>query len=115
MNDVEMVTDKLLKFRKNRDWEKFHNPKDLAISLILEASELLEHFQWKSEEEVKKHIREHRVDIANELADVFNWILLIAHDLNIDLIQASLKKINKNKQKYPVKKSKGKYTKWTNL
>lgn len=110
-----MVTDKLLKFRKNRDWEKFHNPKDLAISLILEASELLEHFQWKSEEEVKKHIREHRVDIANELADVFNWILLIAHDLNIDLIQASLKKINKNKQKYPVKKSKGKYTKWTNL
>ena len=115
MNDIKTVTHKLLEFRKKRDWGKFHKPKDLAISLILEASELLEHFQWKSEDEVKKYIKDYKEEVAEELADVFNWVLLLSHDLKIDIIEASLKKIEKNSKKYPTAKAKGKYTKYTKL
>ncbi len=115
MNDIEIVTNKLLEFRKKRNWEQFHKPKDLAISLVLEAGELLEHFQWRSDEEIRKHVIDQKNEVAEELADVFNWVLLLAHDLNIDIIKSSLKKIDKNRKKYPVKKTKGKHTKYTNL
>lgn len=115
MNDIKTVTKKLLKFRRDRDWEKFHKPKDLAISLVLEANEVLEHFQWKSEEEIEKYTSQHKEELAEELADVFNWVLLISYDLKIDIIQASQKKIGINKQKYPIKKSRSKHTKYTEL
>lgn len=115
MNDLQKIRNKLISFRNERDWKKFHKPKDLAISLILESSELLEHFQWKTDEEFKEYTKKHKDEIAEELADVFNWVVLIAHDLKIDLIEASLKKIEKNNKKYPVEKIKGTYKKYTEL
>lgn len=115
MNSLEIIKSKLLLFRNERDWKKFHKPKDLAISLILEASEVLEHFQWKTEEEIEKYTKEHKDEIAEELADVFNWVILIAYDLKIDLIKSSLKKIDKNSKKYPIEKARGNHKKYKEL
>jgi NTP pyrophosphatase (non-canonical NTP hydrolase) len=112
---ISNITEKLIEFRKARDWEKFHSPKDIAISLALEAAEVLEHFQWKSESEIKAYIASNKSEIGEELADVFNWILLLSHDLNIDILKAAEEKIEINGKKYPVEKSKGKATKYTKL
>lgn len=81
MSEIKKLTDLILAFREERDWKQFHNPKDCAISLSLEASEVLEHFQWKTPEEIKSYIETHRDDIGEELADVFYWVLLMSHDL----------------------------------
>src|SRR3989344_2350493 len=107
MADFKPILERLIKFRNERDWEQFHAPKDLALSLVLEAAEVLEHFQWKSAEEIEEYIKTHKGDIAEELADVFNWVILMAHDLDIDLLEAANKKIDKNGKKYPVEKAKG--------
>lgn len=115
MNEVNDLTKKILKFRNERNWKQFHNPKDLAISLSLEAAEVLEHFQWKSKEEIEEYVKTHKEHIGEELADVFYWILLISHDLKIDIIKASEKKLEKNKNKYPIEKAKGKHTKYNEL
>ena len=110
----ELIT-KLNAFRDARDWRQFHNPKDSAISLSLEASEVLEHFQWKNEQEMKDHIKSHKEDIGEELVDVLYWVLLLSHDINIDLEKAFAKKMKKNEKKYPVKKARGRHTKYTDL
>lgn len=115
MADIKELTKKLIAFRKERDWEKFHSPKDLAISLSLEAAEVLEHFQWKSEKEIEEYVKTHKDEIGEELADVFNWVILMSHDFGIDIGAASAKKISQNEAKYPVEKVKGRYTKYTNL
>lgn len=112
----DKILESLLAFRRERDWEKFHTPKDLAISIVLEAAELLEEFQWKSEEEVARHVaREGRQRIAEELADLAIYIKLMAHDLKIDLDSAISAKIEKNRAKYPVEKSRGTAKKYTDL
>jgi len=113
--DLNNSIKKILVFRNARNWKQFHNPKDLAISLSLEASEVLEHFQWKSREEIEEYIKTHKEHIGEELADVFYWVLLIGHDLKIDIIDALDKKMKKNAEKYPVKKVKGKHTKYNKL
>lgn len=103
---------KIIAFRDERDWKQFHNPKDLAISLTLEASELLENFQWKSSEqavEVKLN------DIQDELADVLIYSLMLAHDLGIDVKEAILHKLEKNAEKYPTDKFKGTSRKYTDV
>lgn len=115
MNELSDLTQKIVKFNKERDWKQFHNPKDLAISLSLEASEVLEHFQWKNKEEIEEYIKTHKEHIGEELADVFYWVLLMSHDLKIDIIKASEKKLKKNIEKYPIKKAKGKHLKYTEL
>ncbi len=115
MSDIKKLTDKILAFRDARDWKQFHNPKDVALSLVLEASEVLEHFQWKNTKEIEKYIKTNKTDIGEELADVLYWVLLMSKDLNIDIVEALEKKIKRNEQKYPVKKSKGKHTKYTEL
>lgn len=115
MNELSDLTKKIVKFNKERDWKQFHNPKDLAISLSLEASEVLEHFQWKNKEEIEEYIKTHKEHIGEELADVFYWVLLMSHDLKIDIIKASEKKLKKNIEKYPIKKAKGKHLKYTEL
>lgn len=113
------VTNELIKkivaFRDARDWKQFHNPKDMALSLVLEASEVMEHFQWKGKEEMNKYVVEHKEDIGEELADVLYWILLMGHDFNIDVLHALEKKLEKNKKKYPVEKAKGSAKKYTEL
>lgn len=107
---MDEILDRLLQFRKERDWEKFHNPKDLALSLSLEASELLENFQWKdSKEAVDKNLE----NIKDELADVLIYSLFFAHDLNLDISEIIYQKIEKNEKKYPVEKAFGTNKKYT--
>lgn len=115
MNQIQILTELITKFRDARDWKQFHNPKDVAISLSLEAGEVLEHFQWKSSEEIEKYIKENKKEIADELADVFYWVLLMSHDLNIDIEKALKLKMKENGKKYPVKKAKGRHNKYTEL
>jgi len=115
MKDIAKITKEIVAFRDVRDWKQFHNPKDLAISLALEAGEVLEHFQWKSKEEIQAYIKTNKTEIAEELADVFYYILLMANDLDIDIVKAFNKKMLQNSKKYPVKKAKGKHTKYTKL
>lgn len=105
----------VIKFRDDRNWKQFHNPKDVALSLVLEAAEVLEHFQWKNTEEVKKYIITNKDDIGEELADVFNWVLQMSYDLEIDILDALEKKIKKNAIKYPIEKAKGIAKKYTEL
>jgi len=115
MDKIQKLTERIIAFRDARDWKQFHKPKDLAISLSLEASEVLEHFQWKSEKEIKEYIKTDKEHIADELADVLNYLLVLSHDLGIDIIEAEEKKITKNENKYPVEKAKGKHTKYNKL
>lgn len=112
---IDYLIKELINFRKKRDWKKFHNPKNLAISISLEANEILEHYQWLSFDESHKYSKENKEEIAEEMADVFNYLLLLAHDLDIDLVEESKKKIKKNNKKYPIEKSKGKSLKYTKL
>ncbi len=115
MKSVEELVKKIIKFRDARNWKQFHNPKDLALSLSLEASEVVEHFQWKSEKEIKEYVKTNKDEIGEELADVLYWILLISHDLNINILDTLDKKIDKNDKKYPVDKAKNKHTKYNKL
>ena len=112
---VQELTNRIIKFRDDRDWKQFHNPKDVALSLCLEAAEVLEHFQWKNKEEIEKYVVEAKDHIGEELADVLYWVLLLSHDIDIDILDALDKKILKNESKYPVEKAKGKHTKYNNL
>ena len=115
MNNIKFLTEKIIAFRDERDWKQFHNPKDVSISLALEAAELLEHFQWKNAGEIDKHIKTHKADISDELADVLYWVLLLGHDLKIDVLDALDNKLRKNAKKYPVSKTKGRHTKYNKL
>lgn len=115
MNPIAKLTKQIVDFRDRRDWKQFHNPKDLSLSLVLEAVEVMEHFQWKSPEEIKEYVKNNKGEIADELADVFYWILLISNDLDIDIEEALERKMRINDEKYPEDKAKGNHTKYTNL
>ena len=115
MGEIRELTEKMMKFREERDWKQFHNHKDVALSLMLEAAEVLEHFQWKSPEEVVRHGQECKEELGDELADVTWYVFELAHDLDIDLPQAILRKMKKNAEKYPVEKCKGRHTKYNKL
>ena len=104
--------DKINKFRDDRDWRQFHNEKDLAISISLEAAELLELFQWKSPEEVRENSIER---IKEELADVLIYSHMLASNLDLDIDEIIEAKLEKNNIKYPVDKSKGNKEKYTEL
>lgn len=112
---IEDLSKEVVKFRDDRDWKQFHNPKDSSISLLLEATELLEHFQWKNGEDLNEYVNKNKDQIADELADILYWILLISNDLNIDMSKAFMQKLIKNNQKYPIEKSKGNSLKYDQL
>ena len=103
------VIAKLLKFRDDRDWKQFHNPKDLSMALSIEASELMELFLWKSPEQADEN------KIKEELADVIAYALLLADHYDLDVEKIVTDKISLNETKYPVSKAKGKATKYTEL
>lgn len=114
--DLQAIVDALLKFRRERDWEQFHRPKDLAISVVLEAAELLEEFQWKTDAEIKQHLSEGGLEnVREEIADIAIYLLLLSNDLGIDLLSAIRGKIRKNEKKYPVAKAKGSSKKYDKL
>ena len=115
MSDIKELTERIKEFRDKRDWKQFHNPKDVALSLVLEATEVLEHFQWKSPVEIEEYIKTAKDDIGEELADVLYWVLLLSNDLKINIKKALEKKIKKNEDRYPVEKAKGKHTKYNKL
>ena len=115
IGEIAALTEKIKKFRDERDWKQFHNHKDMAISLVLEATEVLEHFQWRTPEEGEERARSHKEELADELADVTYFLFELADNLKIDLGKALISKLEKNAQKYPVEKSKGKNIKYTEL
>ncbi len=115
MEEIKAITDKIKKFRDERDWMQFHDPKNMAVSIILEASELLEHFQWKTIEEVEKYSKDNHGEIQDEIADIALYLFELADNFGINLIQAMESKLKKNEMKYPVEKSRGKHTKYTKL
>lgn len=97
-------------FIKQRDWEQFHDPKNLAISLNLESSEVLELFQWTKDNEINKN---KITNLKDELADVYYWLLLLADQYEIDIEKALEEKMKKNEEKYPIDKSKGNSEKYS--
>ncbi len=109
MNDIQDITEALLQFRNERDWEQFHNPKDLALALSIEAGELLENFLWKSAEAANPD------KVKEELADVFAYAFLLAEKYHFDVKEILLEKIKKNEAKYPVNKAKGTAKKYNEL
>lgn len=109
MNDIREVTELLLKFRDERNWAQFHNPKDLALALNIEAGELLESFLWKSPEQADVD------NVKEELADVFAYAFLLAEKYDFNVKKIVLEKIEKNALKYPVAKSTGNAKKYTEL
>ena len=112
---MEDILKKIRSFRDERDWMKFHDPKNLAVSIVIEAAELLEHFQWKDVQDVENYIKNNRGEIADEIADVAMYLFELADNLEIDLIQAMEAKLKKNAAKYPVEKAKGVATKYNKL
>jgi len=115
MSNINELTERVVKFRDERDWKQFHNLKDCALSLTLEATEVLEHFQWKNEKEVEEYVKTNKGDIAEEVCDVLSWVLILAHDLEIDLAESFEKKIRQNEGKYPIAKARGKSLKYNQL
>ncbi|HOP99525.1 MAG TPA: nucleotide pyrophosphohydrolase [Acetivibrio clariflavus] len=118
MNNIDLTqaVEALIKFRSERDWSKFHTPKNLSMSIAIEASELMEHFQWKNEDEVNQYlsIPENLEKVKEEIADILSYLLLLSTDLKIDLNRTLLDKIQKNAEKYPVSKCKGSLPNTTN-
>lgn len=114
-SDINELQNIIVKFRDERNWKQFHNPKDMSLSLVLEATETMEHFQWKSPKEMKEYIPKHKQEISEELADVLYWVLLMSHDLHIDIKTALKKKLIKAERKYPIEKAKGNHRKYTEL
>ena len=102
-------------FRDQRDWAQFHNPKELAVSLVVEAAELLALMQWKTGDDLKAAVEKRRDKIRDELADVLHSTLLLASDLDVNLADALEEKLAKDAKKYPVEKSKGRAEKYTDL
>lgn len=110
---MTQMQQQIIAFTRDRDWSQFHTPKDLALSLVLEASELLEHFQWKSDAESCEHIKTHKAEVGEELCDSLYCVLLMAHYFDIDLKAAFDKKMAQNEIKYPIAKAKGNHKKYT--
>jgi dCTP diphosphatase len=106
---LSALLERIRAFNKARDWNQFHNPKDLAVSLSLEAAEVLEHFQWKNTDEMQRHLEDNCEKVADELADVLYWLLLMGDNFNIDLTEALDRKLTKTEAKYPADKYAGRH------
>lgn len=115
MDRLDALRSKLAQFADERDWDQFHNPKNLAMALIAEAGELVEHFQWLSPQQAQNLSAETKSEVELEIADVLLFLLRLADKLEIDPVVAAEKKMALNAEKYLVAKSKGKATKYNKL
>jgi dCTP diphosphatase len=119
MNDdkttIKQLSKVLDEFYKKRDWGKFHNPKDITIALSIEVSEILEHFRFKTNEEIEAYLknRKNKQEISHELADVLHFLILLGHVTKIDLAKSSEEKLRIAARKYPIRLAKGKALKYT--
>ncbi len=107
MPDLEALRQTVAAFAAARDWDQFHSPKNLAMALIAEAAELVEHFQWLTEAQSEQLHRDKRFAVAEELADILIYLVRIADRLGIDLLQAAEQKMHKNERRYPAEKVRG--------
>ena len=114
-DDLDVLRRRLAEFAAKRDWDQFHNPKNLAMALAGEAGEVLEHFQWLTFEQASALSAQTRAEVALECADVLLFLLRLCDKLDIDLAKAARKKLMINAKKYPVEKSRGKATKYNKL
>jgi len=112
---LDELTRKIVAFRDERDWKQFHSPRNLAASISIESAELLELFQWSSDETLADDVERNRGDLERELADVVIYALLLAHDAGVDLPAAITAKLDENAVKYPEGKAKGSRRKYTDL
>lgn len=108
MSELASLSQRLREFAQARDWEQFHSPKNLAMALIVEAAELVEHFQWMKEDQSYDLSEQQKEEVALEMADIFIYLLRIAERLDIDLVEATKNKIAINEGRYPADPSKGK-------
>ncbi len=115
MTDLESLRNQLRTFASDRDWDQFHSPKNFAAALAVEASELLEHFQWLTETQSQQLPPEALDEVSSEVADVLLYLIRISDKLGIDLIAAANAKIVLNAEKYPVEKARGSSRKYTAL
>ena len=115
MDSISELTAHINEFRDARDWKQFHNPKDMAISVSIEAAELMEHFQWKNDAECAEHIKNNSEAVADEMADVAIYLFELADLMKMDLGKEMLRKLEKNAVKYPVQKAKGSNKKYNEL
>jgi NTP pyrophosphatase (non-canonical NTP hydrolase) len=111
--DLNKLTKQLRKFAADRDWDQFHSPKNLSMALSVEASELLEHFQWLTEEQSYKLPNDKQKEVEAEIADVFIYLLRLSDKLGIDILDAAQNKIKQNAIKYPASKVRGSSKKYT--
>lgn len=100
-DSIDQLNQRLLKFARTRNWEQFHSPKNLSMALIAECAELVEHFQWLTEEQSQQLSAEKKQDVAMELADILLYLVRCAERLDIDIIAAANQKIEINEQRYP--------------
>jgi NTP pyrophosphatase (non-canonical NTP hydrolase) len=115
MSDLSQLRDTVRRFVTERDWDQFHSPKNLAMALSVEASELMEHFQWLTEEQSKQLGDTKKTDVSHEMADVLIYLIRLADKLDVDLVAAATENIALNAKKYPVEKAKGIMKKYTEL
>ena len=113
--NINELKQKIKKFCEERDWDQYHNAKELAIGIVTEASELLEHFRFKSEAQVDELFKDEskKQELSEEMADIFYFVIRLSERYNIDLTTELNKKLKKNEQKYPIEKSKGSNKKYT--
>ena len=106
-DQLEQLRERLARFASDREWDQFHSPKNLSMALIAEAAELVEHFQWLSEEESRNLPADKQEEVAMELADIFIFLIRIADKLGVDLADTAWQKIQVNETRYPVELTKG--------
>ena len=113
--ELENLKLRLREFAKERDWDQFHSPKNFSMALIVECAELVEHFQWLTDEQSKNLPAETLEEVRLEMADIFLYLIRLADKLDVDLMDAANRKIKLNAEKYPVEKAKGLATKYNKL
>ena len=113
--DLRELADALREFASQRDWQQFHSPKNLAAALAVESSEVLEHFQWLTDEQSRALDADQKRLVAMELADVLNYLVRLADVLQIDLLGSAYEKVQINAQKYPVERARGTSKKYSDL
>ena len=112
-SDLSMLRDKLRAFAEARDWDQFHSPKNLSMALMVEAAELMEHFQWLTEAQSSSLSAENKQAVSEELADILLYLVRLSDKLDIDLLGAALRKLEKNALKYPAEQVRGSAKKYS--
>ena len=113
--ELESLKNRLREFAKGRDWDQFHSPKNFSMAMIVECAELVEHFQWLTDEQSKHLPADTLEEVRLEMADIFLYLIRLADKLDVDLVKAANDKIKLNAEKYPIDKAKGLATKYTKL